>query len=165
MQELTQAQLKELLSYDPETGVFTWLNGKLAGKKAGPNSNGYLFIGINNKSYSQHRLAWLYVYGLFPIKVIDHINGIISDNRICNLRECSDLENSWNAGVGRGNTSGFKGVSWHKPPNNKWRAQIKVFGKNILIGSYQTAELASAAYQAKARELHGEFYRAPVVKA
>lgn len=160
MQELTQSQLKELLSYDQETDDFTWLVGsKMKGKKAGTlRTNGYLQIRINRNSYYLHRLAWLYAYGQIPKAQIDHINCIKTDNRIFNLRECSRPENMWNVKIKRTNTSGFKGVSWCKVMG-KWSAQIMFNTKQTRLGHFDTAELAGLAYQAKAKELHKEFYR------
>ena len=157
---LTQEQLKQKLSYDPETGDFTWLVGtKMIGKKAGSiDSKGYCRIQINGKFCKSHRLAWLYVYGEFPSADIDHVNGVRNDNRIKNLRDCSRIENMWNVGIIPSNTSGFKGVVWRER-DSKWQAQIKIEGKSKHIGYFATAELASAAYKTKARELHGEFYR------
>ena len=108
-EKITQAKLKELLSYDPETGDFTWLVGrKMAGKKAGsPHNQGYFTIRISRKLYLSHRLAWLYVYGAFPKIDLDHINGVKSDTRIDNLRECSESQNQWNSRKPKNNISGF----------------------------------------------------------
>lgn len=156
---LNQNQLKSLLSYDPETGYFTWIMGRRFGKIAGSaNNQGYLVIRINKKLCKAHRLAWLYVYGAISIFDIDHINGNKIDNRIVNLRECTATQNKWNVGIRKGNKSGFKGVSWSER-DDKWRAQISSRSKSKHIGYYATAELASAAYNAKAMELHGNFYR------
>ena len=159
MQELTQSRLKELLSYDPETGVFTWLSGRRLGKIAGtPNAQGYLLIKISDTNHYAHRIAWLWHFGAFPASSIDHINCVKNDNRIANLRECSRTENSFNVGIRADNSSGFKGVSWCKR-DRLWRAQIRIDGKPNYLGCFATSELANAAYQAKARDLHGEFYR------
>lgn len=160
MQELTQSRLKEVLDYDPKTGYFTWLaGGKMSGKPAGSVSDhGYVVIGVNSKRYKAHRLAWLYVYGSMPISDLDHANGVRADNRISNLRACTDSENHFNIGAMRTNTSGFKGVFWHKRAG-KWLAQIGVNGKDKFLGLFPTAELAFEAYSAKAKQLHGNFYR------
>jgi hypothetical protein len=158
--EITQEYLKSRLSYNPDTGVFTWLNGQKSGKIAGNlKRQGYIKINICLVYYAAHRLAWLYVYGRHPGE-IDHINGIGSDNRICNLRECTSTQNNFNQRKRLDNSSGFRGVTWHKT-NKKWRARIEISRKVILLGYFSTPELANAAYQSKARELHGEFYRAP----
>jgi hypothetical protein len=101
MTELTQERLKELLHYDPETGIFTNLTqrgghakkGAVAGTK---NSIGYVCIRIDYDQYRAHRLAWLYVYGEFPEKFIDHMNEIRDDNRIINLRLATHQENLHN---------------------------------------------------------------------
>ena len=156
---ITQSELKRLLSYDPETGDFTWLGvgKKMSGKKAGSDCNGYLLIRINRKLYRAHRLAWLYVYGIIPATDLDHINCAKKDNRISNLRECSKSENKYNAGIMRSNVSGFKGVSWFKR-DEKWKAEIRIDGKKKHLGYFDTAELASEAYMAKAKEVHGKFY-------
>lgn len=159
---LTQSELKKLLSYDPETGIFTWLAGQRVGKIAGtPTSKGYFRIKINRKDYKAHRLAWLYFYGKFPNDALDHINGIKTDNMVSNLRECNATENNWNTGIGRTNTSGAKGVSWHKR-DSEWQAQISINGKRTHLGNFATIALASAVYEAKARELRGKFYREAV---
>ena len=159
MNTLGQSELKSLLLYDPETGIFTWLVGQDKGKKAGfKHCRGYLQQKIKTKKYLSHRLAWLYVYGEMPSGEIDHINGIRDDNRIINLRECSASQNQWNCTAQKNNTSGFKGVCWNKRAG-KWHAQIMINLNKKHLGYFATAEQAGAAYQAKAKELHGEFFR------
>lgn len=100
MADLTQAQLKELLHYDPDTGIFTWKQprsgvvvGAVAGRK---DTAGYWAIQIYRRIFRAHRLAWLYVYGSWPSRDIDHINRARDDNRLCNLREATRSENSYN---------------------------------------------------------------------
>jgi len=94
---LTQSQLKEILTYNPDTGIFTWLvasNGRIrVGDIAGTTDNGYVRIMIERTKYRAHRLAWLYVHGESPKEQIDHINHIRDDNRINNLRCVSCHEN------------------------------------------------------------------------
>jgi hypothetical protein len=96
---LTREQLKEALDYNPDTGLFTWkklpkaAHRKKVGEIAGSHDEkGYIRIGINGTVYKSHRLAWLYVYGQWPSKIIDHVNGVNDDNRISNLRDSSELE-------------------------------------------------------------------------
>lgn len=89
-------------------------------------------------------------------RCVDHINGDKLDNRRCNLRVCSKAENNRNRRISRNNTSGYKGVSWHKD-NQRWQAQIRAGGKVIPLGMFETAEAASDAYKAAATRLHGEF--------
>ena len=90
---LTQSRLKELLYYDPYSGIFTWKisSGNMpAGSAAGCLSpEGYIRITIAGKKYKAHRLAWFYVYGYFPENQVVHLNGARDDNRISNLREVS----------------------------------------------------------------------------
>ena len=158
MTELTQERLQELLSYDPETGIFTNLKsrgrvkiGAVAGSK---NPNGYIYIAIDSKKYRAHRLAWLYVHGNFPANQIDHINEVKDDNRIVNLRLATNLENHQNQSSPRtNNTSGYLGVIWDKF-SGKWRARIKVNGKQKHLGCFDTGEEASEAYVTAKRELH-----------
>ena len=88
--------------------------------------------------------------------VTDHINGDPLDNRKQNLRICTQAENVRNRRAGKNNTSGFKGVSWHKRTNS-WHARIDHNKKPIHIGCFEDKEEAARAYDRKAIELHGEF--------
>ena len=136
---LTQAEVKELLKYDPATGVFTWLvprssNSIKAGTVAGSLMHtGYVQIQIGKARYMGHRLAWLYVYGYFPENSIDHINRRRTDNRIENLREVSNSCNIRNSKPHSNNTSGVKGVCWAKRVQ-RWQADVKVNGRKIGLG-------------------------------
>jgi hypothetical protein len=88
---------------------------------------------------------------------VDHINHDTLDNRRCNLRLCTCQENLRNKRLNPNkNTSGFKGVSWHKQ-NSKWKAEIMVNKNNIYIGYFENPIDAALAYDAKARELFKEF--------
>ena len=155
---LTARRLHELLNYDPDTGIFTWRVKRSGTARAGcvagsKNNIGYLVISIDNKPYKAHRLAWLWMHAEWPSKAIDHINQVKSDNRLCNLREASISENSQNRPMFRNNTSGFRGVHWHKQAR-RWRAYIRVNGKQYSIGCFATAEEAFAAYKNAASRLH-----------
>lgn len=159
---LEQEKLKELLNYNSQTGQFTWkvtlANGIQAGTVAGSlNPNGYWHIRYNGRAYRNHRLAWLYVYGKFPVGIIDHINRDKSDNRIGNLRECSRSDNTNNCDKRVSNKSGFKGVSLDKN-TGKYKAQITVNGKLKYLGLFSTPEEASMVYNSHAKEHHGKFY-------
>ena len=151
--EITQAKLKELLDYNSETGAFRYVSSGTA--CIGSNAEGYRRIWAYGKRYMLHVLAWLYVYGVLPTSKLDHVNRIRDDNRIDNLREATNKQNSWNRKRSCTNLSGFKGVSADK---NRWRATLTVDNKKIRLGRFNTPEEASAAYQAKAREVHGEFH-------
>ena len=155
-EELSQGRLKSLLHYDPDTGVFTWKvspssrvrPGDRAGSK---NGRGYIRIMIDTKHYMTHRLAWLYVYGVWPVDKIDHINGDSLDNRICNLREATQAENMQNITVSASNTTGYLGVS---PVMSKYRAQIRVNCTALYLGLFDTPEQAHQAYLAAKAKFH-----------
>lgn len=160
---ITQQELKELFSYSEETGLFTRLvrisrRGKTGDIAGCVGSNGYVNIGIKKKYYFAHRLAWLYFYGEFPKKNIDHINGNPTDNRISNLREATFEENSRNVGITKRNNSGFKGVYFVKK-RKKWASRCSLNKKEVYLGSFNTAEDAAKAYQEFAIKHHGEFAR------
>ncbi len=146
---LTQDQLKKLLHYDKETGIFTWkvhrlnqINAKTqAGSKA---KSGYRSIKINRSSYREHRLAWLYVYGYFPENFLDHINRIRDDNRIVNLREASFQCNARNANVSKRNKTGVTGVHVCGL-TGEFVASISVDRRNYGRGSFKTLKEAAKA--------------------
>lgn len=154
---VAQSRLKELLHYDPETGVVTWRatrGGVRAGTVAGStNHNGYLQIGVDGRDYLVHRLVWLYVHGDWPKHQIDHINGVRADNRIANLREATNAENNQNLAIRPHNTSGFMGACWDSE-RRKWLAQIRADGKRKYLGRFDTPEVAHAAYLSAKSELH-----------
>lgn len=136
--KITQTLLKKHLNYDHHTGVFTCITKRIGTGGVGsvvgsPNDGGYLLITILGRSYKAHRLAWLYIYGYLPELNIDHINRNTSDNRIINLREVSHVCNMRNSGNRKDNTSGVKGVSWHKD-RRKWVVQINLNGQRHYLG-------------------------------
>ena len=127
------ARLKDLMYYNPDLGIFTWLKGVKKGKKAGTReSSGYIKIKIDGKDYKAHRLAFLYMYGFMPDE-IDHINHDKTDNRILNIRSVTHAENCKNLKKSKNNTSGLNGISYDKT-NNLWRSRITVNGKAIYLG-------------------------------
>ena len=147
--ELTQARLKELLHYDPDTGVFTRLvrtsNSVKIGDVAGTASHGYIILRIGGKFYRAHRLAWVYTYGTWPKSDVDHINGLRGDNRIVNLRDVTHSENMHNQkSANAGNAHGHMGVT---RSGRKWVARIGLHGKSIYLGTFATAALAAEAYR------------------
>ena len=156
---LTHQELKLKLNYDSNTGYFTKI---IFHKKLGViksiysrhNNEGYIPIRINDKLYKGHRLAWFYVHGVWPKEQIDHINGERDDNRIANLRECNNSQNSQNQRLPRiHNTSGYLGVSWNKKAC-KFYANIRINGKLKFLGSFDSAELAHNEYLKHKREHH-----------
>ena len=94
--------------------------------------------------YSSHRLAWLYVHGVWPKNFIDHINGDKSDNRICNLREATRRENAQNLKIHRAGK--LAGCSYNKKIN-KWNARMTINKKYINLGFYETEVEAHLAYK------------------
>jgi hypothetical protein len=159
---LTIDYLKTILDYNPLTGDFTWKQ-KLsstgpAGSKAGciKSTDGYVQIQINKRKYRAHRLAWFYLKGKWPKKYIDHINHNRSDNRIENLRECTDSTNQANRRISRNNTSGYKGVYWSRR-KQQWEARIKKDGKSYNLGHYDNKEGAYKAYCKAAKNLFGSY--------
>lgn len=157
---LTQETVKQFVSYDPDTGVFTRLvssGGEASGKALGwQDKNGYMMARVAGKRVLLHRLAFLYMTGDMPENEIDHINRDPSDNRWENLRCASHSQNGKNTGFRKNNTSGFKGVSFHKG-KKRWLASIMVDGKRINLGAFASPEDASAAYQSAAVKHFGEF--------
>jgi hypothetical protein len=126
---LTQVRLKELMTYDADTGVFTRIKSvSRAGKRVSekPNSDGYLHFCIDYKLYLQHRAAWLYVYGKFPEGHLDHINRVKTDNRLSNLRVVTDFENSQNTPPAK--NSLYPNVHW-VTQKNSFRVRVKSAGK------------------------------------
>ena len=134
---LTQSELKSILHYDTHTGIFTRRKStyKLGNKVGTKAKDGYIQASILGKLHRMHRLAWLYVYGSFPEKHIDHINRIRDDNRIENLREVSQKKNLQNRITPSNSTTGRIGVSVMKG-SSKYRSTIYVNGKSINLGVF-----------------------------
>ena len=161
---MDQAYLKERLSYDPATGVFTWnryenrtnaWNARFAGKEAGNvycRKDGYRTaqIGIDYKLYLTARLVWLYVTGGWPSKDLDHIDHDSTNNRFANLREVTDAENMQNKPKYRCNKSGTTGVFWHER-DQRWLAYIRAGGKKIHGGYFK--DIADAIARRKELEI------------
>jgi hypothetical protein len=160
---LTQERLKELLNYDPATGVFTWRIPVRANVKAGQRAGsihpkGYVIISVDKRLTKAHRLAWLYVHGEMPPAELDHINRIPNDNRIANLRLADRYINTQNTGLQKNNTSGYRGVTWHKS-QQKWRARISIQGKMNELGYFHSKEDAAKRYEEVARVHHSVRYQ------
>lgn len=160
---LTQAELKAHVHYDELTGIFTWTNPTSRKCKVGDllgNSTkmGYRECKILGVREYVHRLAWLYMHGVMPSKHIDHINGDKSDNRISNLRECDRSQNLQNTKKRTDNTSGCKGVSWHKQLQ-RWAVRACINGKYKHLGLFHNIEEARKCYERHATQNHGQFYR------
>lgn len=160
---LDQSRLKDLLKYDPESGVFTWIKPGVGRKaRAGCSSSTYTLIFVDGKVYRAHRLAWLYMTGKWPKAMIDHIDLNKHNNAFSNLREADGSQNKANMPMPRTNTSGFKGVSWSKcgaTYGKPWQAQISKDRKRMGLGCFATKEEAHAAYVVAAEKIFGEFAR------
>lgn len=158
MTELTQEIVRELLDYDPETGVLKWKVKKRGTKGVGSiagtynKSNGYWQISIDYKLYYAHRIAFLYMTGKWPTSMVDHINKDRLDNRWSNLREANHSQNGGNTKQNILNTTGYRGVTQDKR-FGCYYAQLA--GKNL--GTFKDAESAAIAYDIAAIERFGVF--------
>jgi hypothetical protein len=148
MQSMNIDALQSLMRYEPETGHIYWLalgKGRIKKKPAGTLlRSGYVGICVGVKRWQAHRLAWALHYGAWPSDQIDHINGVKTDNRICNLRQATNSQNGKNLGLSKANTSGVKGVSFEKY-TARWKASIRVDGKNISLGRFDSIAAAAEA--------------------
>lgn len=151
---LTAEYLRTQLDYNKETGVFRWkvstgsrCVGDIAGGIHGITGYKRLAIRLNKKTHEflAHRLAWLYVYGVWPEKAIDHVDRDKTNNRIENLREATCVENGRNRKKQANRSSRYLGVSWYS--NDKiWVAEIKINGNRYYLGRFDTEEEAAIAY-------------------
>lgn len=159
----TAARVRQLLDYDPVTGVFTWkvrCGRAKAGTRAGSlhKSDGYRIIGIDGATYYEHRLAWLWMTGNWPFGEIDHQHLDKINNAFSELRPATHAQNAMNTPLRSNNTSGFKGVDF-RHNRKKWRARIKVKGRKLHLGYFLTPQEAHAAYVAAAAQHFGVFAR------
>jgi len=156
---LTAELVRELLDYDPETGVFlhrTKRRGSKQGSVVGTKTaNGYRSVAIHKKQYLAHRVAWLYVHGEWPTGQIDHINGIRDDNRLCNLRDVPQNINMQNQRVAHKckTSTRLLGVYYEKK-SGRWYSQIRIDGKSRHLGTFATDIEAHEAYLQAKRKLH-----------
>lgn len=167
----SQELLRQLLDYDPSTGVLTWRtrplemftrvqdwkrwNNRFADREAAPGvgSEGYRPIRLPGGVVSKaHRVIWKWLHNEDPDQV-DHQNGVRSDNREKNLRSVTSVENCQNSCLSTRNISGVVGVYWC-PEKVRWRAQIKYQGKQVTLGSFINKDDATAARKV-AEELCG----------
>ena len=138
--EITKDQLLPILSYNKDSGNFTWLanrgrNAKAGAKAGSIDAKGYVCIKINGKSYKAHRLAFLFMTGEWPRNHVDHQDHNRSNNKWGNIIQATRVDNGRNTSLQVDNTSGFTGVVWKKG-SNKWQAKITVMGKRIYLGCF-----------------------------
>lgn len=162
-QLLSAREARRLLDYDPLTGAMRWKIWPRTGRPNGreiraTNAQGYRVVTVGGRQYRVHRVAWLVTYGVWPKELLDHVNGIRTDNRLINLREANRAENNRNRGMSRNNTTGFKGVIFCRD-RNKWQAKIYRNNKAVHLGRFNSPQEAYAAYCKASREYHGEFRR------
>lgn len=160
----TLEQASRYYRYEPDSGQLLFVidghRRRRTGEPAGwTNQNGYVLVRIEGHAFRAHRVAWLLQTGEWPTLDVDHINGVRTDNRWCNLRAATRSQNLQNMGRRRDNLSGVKGVGYDRA-KRRWRAQIKVDGRNLHVGRFDTKEEAAAAYAAAAEKYFGEFARA-----
>ena len=156
-------ELKERLSYNPDTGVFTWASipsrnsrSKVGGLAGATDTKGYRVIKLSGKLYKAHRLAFLYMTGEWPNHMVDHCDGDPGNNAWNNLREANSSQNQANKRpCGK---SGVKGVVWHRRCR-KWQAQLTSYGQTIYLGQYDTVAEAAAMYASAAIDIHGDYAR------
>lgn len=153
---MTADELKTYIHYDPLTGRFTRLKSNHLSEVGESASyighRGYEFVSIAGKMYKAARLACFYMTGSWPLYGMDHKNRIVSDNKWDNLRDIPQSLNRQNTEMMSNNTSGYRGVTWHKAAK-KWMASIKIDKKLIYLGLFSTAIAASQAHEAKRLEL------------
>jgi hypothetical protein len=157
---ITQDRLRQILHYDPATGIFVWRAPRqLEGRQAGyVEKDGYRYIRVDYSDWKASRLAWLYVYGDPIPDLVDHRNTAKDDDRLENLRAANKSGNGANRGANKNNTSGAKGVTWDKS-RQKWQAKIMLNGKTINLGRYSTVEEAAEVHSRASQTAFGEFSR------
>lgn len=147
-------QLKSRYHYDPETGI--WTNLTYPNRKVGTKHLGYIWVQIDGRKYSAHRLAWFYMTGAWPVNQIDHKDTDRSNNKWNNLREATRSQNGANRHPQRNTLTGIKGV---RITIYGYQARIRYNGKLHCLGTYDTPEEAKEAYDRFAQTHFGEFAR------
>lgn len=169
-------EIRKMISCDPESGVLLWVersaedmpcvkarkcwNSRFAGRPAinAPHNQGYLAGSINYRKFLAHRVAWAMYHGEWPEEQIDHVNGVKTDNRICNLRKASHSENMRNMKPHSDALSSLKGVCFDKS-RGLWMSRIRHGRMEHYLGRFTTEQEAHAAYCQAAKKYHGEFAR------
>lgn len=162
---ITQADLKALLHYDPETGIFTWVNcrsHKLGSRAGHVVTKGYVSIRIGAKWFAAHRLAIVYMLGDSAFsgdkKEVDHRNRNKADNRWANLRLASLSQNGANR-ADCNTSTGVRGVTYDDSARTAkpYLVRVRADGQTKFRGRYRTLEEAKAARLDAVTKLHGEF--------
>lgn len=156
---LTAARLRELLHYDPDTGVFTWRFTR-RNAKAGTTAGSMFSCGlrmriqVDGRGYHYGRVVWLYMTGEWPKQVIDHIDGDPKNNRFANLRDVSNTHNIQNQRRPHADNGGTGVLGTCISPHGGYEARISYKGKNKYLGHFKTVEAAHQRYLEAKRELH-----------
>ena len=153
----------EYISYDPDTGTFTWIKKGsrkiIAGSPACNHTkpDGYLNVTLWRVTVNAHHLAWYLATGSHVPKgkQIDHVNRIRGDNRFTNLRLCTRTQNNANSSLQSRRHGKFKNVM--PTANGRWKTQVFAKRKTVFCGTFDTAEEAAIAADKIARRLYGEF--------
>ena len=159
--EVTQALVLKHFTYNGKN--LEWLVPTCPKVKVGQKfghiaSNGYIRGTFYYQSFLEHRLIWLYNYGVWPTGVIDHKNGITTENTLENLRDSTNRQNQFNMKSHKGSTSKYKGVSWNKALS-KWLVQYRVKTERVHVGYFESEEAAAQAYRDATETIHMEYGR------
>ena len=156
---LTQAELMEALSYDRNTGIFTWISKRssrsiILGSRAGSldAASGYRRIRLNGHLYVEHALVWLYCEGKFPDGILDHEDQNKSNNKRSNLRDVTHRVNMQNLSARKGTSTGVQGI-WYCKTRNVYIAEITLNGKKVFQKKFDDATQAEEAREAKLKDL------------
>jgi hypothetical protein len=160
---LSQSRLRDILHYDPLTGVFTWRIalskrtpiGSVAGNRG---KAGYVYIRIAGSNYAAHRLAWIYMTGEWPPLEVDHVDGSRDKNEWDNLRLASSSQNNANRRTPLSKEHGLKGVRFN---DGRWEARIQIKGSRVSLGRFSSAQEAQDAYRSAALEHFGPYAYSP----
>lgn len=171
--------LRSIFEYDPDSGELTWKvradvpkwwNTRYAGTQPlATDALGYRRAKITYGTWagyvSVHRICYLLANGVLP-QVVDHINGVVTDNRKANLRAANEMSNAWNRAGNRGTATGFKGVNvirYRKGPNAGaicgYTAKLGHGRQREYLGFFKSAEEAAEAYTRRESELRDEVMR------
>lgn len=170
---VTVEYLHQALIYDVASGSLFWKerpathfdtariakiwNTKYSGKLAGSlDKDGYISLHINGVRFFAHRVIWAMTMRSWPASIVDHKNGIRTDNRLQNLRLVDRFQHAWNARCRKDSKTGLRGVYLR---SGRWIARITVGKKTISLGAFPTANAAAMAYEKAAMAAHGEYYR------
>lgn len=152
--DLTAEYLRAVIHYDPEAGTFT--RRETGEECTSGHGAGYRTVSVAGRLYLAHRIAWLYVKGVWPDGQLDHRDRDRANNRFKNLRPATNQQNCWNMGPQRNNTTGVRGVH-RESRTGKYCATMRIEGKTRYLGRFETLEAAAQAYRAAEKEHRGHF--------